>query len=173
MSLKYCCTSVQVAVAAALFGTALAASAAEADKEGLEEIVVTAQKRAENVQDVPIAITALNAAALESRGITNIAQISSFSPNIQIDRASPFAGSSSIISAYVRGIGQNDFAFNMEPGVGLYVDGVYYARTVGAAVDLLDVERIEVLKGPPGTLFGRNTIGGAMSIITRNPGREF
>jgi iron complex outermembrane receptor protein len=173
MSLKYRCTSVQAAVVAALFGTALAASAAEADKEGLEEIVVTAQKRAENVQDVPIAITALNAAALESRGITNIAQVSSFSPNIQIDRASPFAGSSSIISAYVRGIGQNDFAFNMEPGVGLYVDGVYYARTVGAAVDLLDVERIEVLKGPQGTLFGRNTIGGAMSIITRNPGTEF
>jgi iron complex outermembrane receptor protein len=156
-----------------VFGVVPLANAADTDNGGLEEVVVTAQKRAENVQEVPIAITALNAAALESRGVTNIAQISSFSPNIQIDRASPFAGSSSIISAYVRGIGQNDFAFNMEPGVGLYVDGVYYARTVGAAVDLLDVERVEVLKGPQGTLFGRNTIGGAMSVVTRNPGKEF
>jgi iron complex outermembrane receptor protein len=158
-----------------VFGVVPLVSATEADTEtqGLEEVVVTAQKRAENVQQVPIAITALNAAALESRGVTNIAQISSFSPNIQIDRASPFAGSSTIISAYVRGIGQNDFAFNMEPGVGLYVDGVYYARTVGAAVDLLDVERVEILKGPQGTLFGRNTIGGAMSVITRDPGKEF
>src|SRR6185312_1922389 len=142
---------------------------ADNENDGLDEIVVTAQKRAENVQNVPITISAFNAAALESRGVTNIAQLSSFSPNIQIDRASPFAGSSSIISAFVRGIGQNDFAFNMEPGVGLYVDGVYYARTVGAAVDLLDVERVEVLKGPQGTLFGRNTIGGAMSVVTRDP----
>ena len=155
------------------FGVVPLVNAAESANEGLEEIVVTAQKRAENVQAVPIAITALSAAALESRGVTNIAQVSSFSPNIQIDRASPFAGSSSIISAYVRGIGQNDFAFNMEPGVGLYVDGVYYARTVGAAVDLLDVERVEVLKGPQGTLFGRNTIGGAMSVVTRDPATEF
>jgi len=158
-----------------VLGIAPLANAAdnENDSEGLEQIVVTAQKRAENVQSVPIAISAFSAEALESRGVTNIAQVSSFSPNIQIDRASPFAGSSTIISAYVRGIGQNDFAFNMEPGVGLYVDGVYYARTVGAAVDLLDVERVEVLKGPQGTLFGRNTIGGAMSVITRDPGKEF
>src|SRR5690242_6183943 len=104
--------SIQAAWAAfaAVLGVVTTANAADSGNEGLEEIVVTAQKRAENVQDVPIAISAFNAAALESRGITNIAQISSFSPNIQIDRASPFAGSSSVISAYVRGIGQNDFA---------------------------------------------------------------
>ncbi len=162
-----------LAAAFAGSGVVTSARAADNDNEGLQEIVVTAQKRAENVQDVPIAISAFNAAALESRGVTNIAQVSSYSPNIQIDRASPFAGSSSVISAYVRGIGQNDFAFNMEPGVGLYVDGVYYARAVGAAVDLLDVERVEVLKGPQGTLFGRNTIGGALSVITRDPSREF
>ena len=154
-----------------ILGTSTAA-AQDADDLSLEEVVVTAQKRAENNQDVPIAITALSADALAEKGITNIAQISDFTPNIQIDRASSFAGSSTIISAFIRGIGQSDFAFNMEPGVGLYVDGVYYARTVGAAVDLLDVERVEVLKGPQGTLFGRNTIGGAIHIVTRKPGEE-
>jgi len=140
---------------------------------GVGEIVVTAQKRAENVQNVPIAITAMGEAQLQQRGITNITQMSAFTPSVQIDRASPFAGSSTIMSAYIRGIGQNDFGFNMEPGVGLYVDGVYYARTVGAAVDLVDVSRVEILKGPQGTLFGRNTIGGAVSVVTADPTHDF
>ncbi len=161
-----------LAVGALISSNTLSVAHAE-ESLTLEEIVVTAQKRAENAQDVPIAITALSAAALEEKGVTNVADVSNFTPNIQIDRASPFAGSSTIMSAYIRGIGQNDFAFNMEPGVGLYVDGVYYARTVGAALDLLDVERVEVLKGPQGTLFGRNTIGGAISVITRKPNGEF
>jgi len=151
----------------------LAASFAADESAALEEVIVTAQKRAENVQRVPIAITAFSADALAEKGVTNVADISSFTPNVQIDRSSAFAGSSTILSAYVRGIGQSDFAFNMEPGVGLYVDGVYYARTVGAAIDLMDVERVEVLKGPQGTLFGRNTIGGALHVITRRPDREF
>ncbi len=150
----------------------LSAQYAQSAEYNLEEIVVTAQKRSENVQDVPIAISAFSSQSLAQKGITNVAQISDFTPNIQIDRASPFAGSSTIISAFIRGIGQNDFAFNMEPGVGLYVDGVYFARTVGAAVDLLDVQRVEVLKGPQGTLFGRNTIGGAIHVITHRPGEE-
>ena len=145
---------------------------AKAD-EDVGAIIVTAQKRSENVQDVPIAIAAMGEKQLEQRGITNITQVSDFVPSVQIDRASPFAGSPTIMSAYIRGIGQNDFAFNMEPGVGLYVDGVYYARTVGAAVDLVDVERVEVLKGPQGTLFGRNTIGGAISVVTADPTHEF
>lgn len=151
----------------------LTASFAADEATALEEVIVTAQKRAENVQRVPIAITAFSAAALAERGVTNVADVSSFTPNVQIDRSSAFAGSSTILSAYVRGIGQSDFAFNMEPGVGLYVDGVYYARTVGAAIDLLDVERVEVLKGPQGTLFGRNTIGGALHVITRRPSDTF
>ena len=152
----------------------LSASTAHAqDVITLEEVVVTAQKREENVQDVPIAITALSAKSLESKGLSNVTEISDFAPNVQMDNTSPFAGSSQVLSAFIRGIGQNDFAFNLEPGVGLYVDGVYYARTLGAAVDLLDLERVEVLKGPQGTLFGRNTIGGAISVITRDPARQF
>ncbi|MFL6602259.1 MAG: TonB-dependent receptor [Steroidobacteraceae bacterium] len=147
--------------------------AADDEAPTLQEVIVTAQKRSENVQQVPIAITAFSAEALAQKGVTDVADISSFTPNVQIDRSSAFAGSSTILSAYIRGIGQSDFAFNMEPGVGLYVDGVYYARTVGAAIDLMDVARVEVLKGPQGTLFGRNTIGGALHVITRKPGREF
>jgi iron complex outermembrane receptor protein len=135
----------------------------------VEDVVVTAQKREQNIQDVPIAITAMSSASLAARGLTNISQINDFTPNVEIDYTSPFSGSSSVLSPFIRGIGQNDFAFNLEPGVGVYVDGVYIARSFGAVVDLLDLERVEVLRGPQGTLFGRNSIGGALSIITRPP----
>ncbi|WDF74403.1 TonB-dependent receptor [Novosphingobium sp. KACC 22771] len=137
------------------------------------EIVVTAQHRSENIQKVPIAISAFSNETLRQRGLTNIGQISSFTPNVDIKNTSGFAGSSQILVASVRGVGQNDFAFNLEPGVGVYIDGVYFARSLGAVADLLDLERIEVLKGPQGTLFGRNTIGGALNIVTRDPGKDF
>ena len=139
----------------------------------LEEVTVTAQRREENIQNVPIAVSALTAQALETKGVTDVAQISNFIPNVHLDNSAPFSGSTSVLSAYIRGIGQDDFAFNLDPGVGIYVDGVYYARTVGSNVDMLDVERIEVLKGPQGTLFGRNTIGGAVNIVTQQPSNEF
>jgi hypothetical protein len=87
-----------------------------------------------------------------------------------LDGGTPFSGSSAVLAAYIRGIGANDFAFNIDPGVGIYLDGVYLARSVGANQDLPDVDRVEVLKGPQGTLFGRNTIGGAISIVTHDPG---
>jgi iron complex outermembrane receptor protein len=141
--------------------------------EGLQEIVVTAQKRAQSIQDVPISITAFTASALQTKGITDLQGLSALAPNVNLDAGSPFSGSSSVLSASIRGIGQDDFAFNLDPGVGVYVDGVYFARTVGANQNLLDVDRIEILKGPQGTLFGRNTIGGAISIVTHTPGDEF
>jgi iron complex outermembrane receptor protein len=140
---------------------------------GIEEIVVTAQKRAENVQDVPIAISAFTASALQERAVGNVSALSNIAPNVTLDASTPFSGSSSVLGAYIRGIGSADFAFNIDPGVGTYLDGVYLARSIGANQDLLDVERIEVLKGPQGTLFGRNTIGGAIAIATRDPAREF
>src|SRR6267154_175561 len=139
----------------------------------LEEVVVTAQKRSESIQQVPIAITAFSESTLRAKGITDIHGLSALTPNVNLDQGSPFSGSNSVLSASIRGIGQDDFAFNLDPGVGVYVDGVYFARTVGANQSLLDVERIEILKGPQGTLFGRNTIGGAISIVTRTPGNEF
>ena len=140
---------------------------------GIADIVVTAQKRAENVQDVPIAISAFTSDTLKERAIGNVSQLSAIAPNVNLDAGTPFSGSTAVLSAYIRGIGSDDFAFNIDPGVGIYLDGVYLARTVGANQDLLDVARIEILKGPQGTLFGRNTIGGAISIVTSDPGDRF
>ena len=100
----------------------------------LQEVVVTAQKRAQNLQKVPIAITAFTAQALENMGTTDIHSISNLVPNVNLDAGAPFSGSTSVLSASIRGIGQDDFAFNLDPGVGVYVDGVYLARTVGAVL---------------------------------------
>lgn len=152
---------------------ASAEASSQASDGGIEEIVVTAQKRSENAQRVPIAISAFTANALKERSIGNVSQIANIAPNTTLDAGTPYGGSSALLAAYIRGVGSNDFAFNIDPGVGVYVDGVYLARTIGANQDLLDVSRIEILKGPQGTLFGRNTIGGAVSIVTRDPGDEF
>lgn len=158
---------------AAMAQVAAPAEADGADRGGIQEIVVTAQKRSENVQDVPIAITAFGGEALQERAVADVAALSALAPNVNLDGGTPFSGSSAVLSATIRGIGSDDFAFNIDPGVGIYLDGVFLARTVGANQDLPDVDRIEVLKGPQGTLFGRNTIGGAISIVTHNPGNEF
>ena len=138
----------------------------------VEEVTVTAQKRRQNIQTVPIAIAAFSARNLSERAVNNVTQLGNVTPNVTLDAGTPFSGSTAVLSAYIRGIGSDDFAFNIDPGVGVYVDGVYLARSVGANQDLLDVDRVEVLKGPQGTLFGRNTIGGAISIVTKNPGNR-
>ena len=151
-------------------GAALAAGVATA--EGIEEVVVTAQKRTENVQDVPIAISAFTAETVQAKGLNDLTRLSALTPNVNLDGGAPFSGDSSVLSASIRGIGQDDFAFNLDPGVGVYLDGVFLARTIGANQNLLDVDRIEILKGPQGTLFGRNTIGGAINIVTHTPGTE-
>jgi iron complex outermembrane recepter protein len=160
----------KMSIVGAVVGSLIASSVMAQE---LEEVTVTATRRSENVQDVPIAITAVTAAQLESKGINDVAKLSSISPNVTLDAGTPFSGSDTVLAAYIRGIGQNDFAFNQDPGVGVYIDGVYLARSVGSNTSMLDVERVEILKGPQGTLFGRNTIGGAISIITREPGKEF
>jgi iron complex outermembrane receptor protein len=151
-------------------GTALAQGTPTAQQGGIPTINVTAEKRSENVQNVPIAITAFTSQSLQDKAIGDLHGLSNLTPNVNLDSGAPFSGDSSVLSASIRGIGQDDFAFNIDPGVGVYVDGVYLGRTIGANVNLLDVARVEVLKGPQGTLFGRNTIGGAISIVTRNPG---
>ncbi len=151
----------------------VAVFAATATSDTLEEVVVTATRRSQNLQDVPIAVTAFTAEAMQSRGIADIRSLSMLTPNVNLDAGAPFSGDTSVLSASIRGIGQDDFAFNLDPGVGVYVDGVYLARTIGANQNLLDVERLEVLKGPQGTLFGRNTIGGAINVVTHTPGKEF
>jgi iron complex outermembrane receptor protein len=135
----------------------------------IEEVVVTARRREEGLQDAPIAISAYTGDSLDYRGITTLDEISRFAPSLTLENNPSFGGASNSAAIYLRGVGQKEFLPTTEPGVGLYVDGVYIARSVGAILDLVDIERLEVLRGPQGTLFGRNTIGGAISITTVKP----
>jgi iron complex outermembrane receptor protein len=143
------------------------------DGGALEEIVVTARKREETLQDTPVSITAFSGDMLEARHIERIDGIAAATPNLVIDQSANFSGSSSAASVFIRGIGQVDFTLTTEPGVGIYLDGVYVATSIGSILDLVDVERVEVLRGPQGTLFGRNTIGGAISVTSKLPDDEF
>ena len=136
----------------------------------LEEIVVTARKRTEDLQSTPISISAFRGEDLEARGIDRMDDLAHYTPNMTFQNSPGHSGSNSAAAVYIRGIGQQDFVPTVDPGVGLYLDGVYVARSLGAVIDVLDIERIEVLRGPQGTLFGRNTTGGAINIITRPPG---
>lgn len=169
-----------VVLAAAIAWSGLTATEARAqrpaaaeDDFGLEEIVVTARKREENLQRTPISITAFTGQSLDERQITDVSQIGDATPNLIFDAGAPISGTSSAASVYIRGIGQIDFTLTTEPGVGVYVDGVYLSQSVGGVIHLLDVERIEVLRGPQGTLFGRNTIGGAINITSKLPDENF
>lgn len=139
--------------------------------EVLTEVVVTARRREESLQDTPISVTALRSADLEARGIDNLEDLNGAAPNVGW-QASP-AGGTSTANFFIRGVGQFDFISTADQSVGLYLDGVYLPRSIGAALDVVDVERIEILRGPQGTLFGRNTIGGAVQVVTRAPGNEF
>ena len=159
---------------------ALPGDCAEARQDGdlpalvvLEEIVVTARRREENLQDVPLAVTALQGEELERRDIGDISALSDMAPNVTLKPTASLSGASNASAFFIRGIGQTDFAVTTDPGVGTYLDGVYIARSVGGVLDTLDVESVEVLRGPQGTLFGRNTIGGAVNIRSRRPGSEF
>src|SRR5581483_9266647 len=143
-----------------------------AEVGGLQEIVVTAERRSENIQSVPIAVSAFTADQLQSRNLTDVHTLGAITPGVNLDAGAPFSGDRSVLSASIRGVGQDDFAFNLNPAVGVYLDGVYLARTIGANQNLLDVDRVEILKGPQGTLFGANTEGGAISIVTHTPGNE-
>lgn len=137
---------------------------ASSEKAALEVIQVTARRTAENLQSVPVAVTSIGAEDLKTKGIENLTAIQQQSPNttLQVSR-----GTNSTLTAYIRGIGQQDPLWGFEPGVGIYIDDVYLARPQGAALDVYDVERIEVLRGPQGTLYGRNTIGGAVKYVTK------
>jgi iron complex outermembrane recepter protein len=150
-----------------------AQTSASADTGGLEEVIVTATKRSQSVQNVPISVTAFTTTELQEKNLNDIHSLTALTPGVNLDAGSPFSGDSSVLSASIRGIGQDDFAFNLNPGVGVYVDGVFLARTIGANINLLDVDRVEILKGAQGTLFGANTIGGAISIVTHTPGNDF
>jgi iron complex outermembrane receptor protein len=164
-----CATGVLVLLASAAAG---AADTVPADPGSLEEVIVTARKTEENIQDTPVAVTALTAAALEERAITNISEIASSTPSLRFDPVAAISGSSNSVTVFMRGVGQTDFNLTIDPGVGIYVDGVYISRSVGALLDTADIDRIEVLRGPQGTLFGKNTIGGAIAITSLRPATE-
>jgi len=150
----------------------LPASVAESEG-GLSDIVVTAQRRSTNLQQTPISITALTSEALRERSVNDVSGITDATPNVQLVTSSQASGGSNFAQLFIRGVGQTDFYITKDPAVGMYVDGVYLARAPGALLQLLDVERVEVLRGPQGTLFGKNTAGGALSIITKRPEGEF
>src|SRR5690349_11869118 len=166
-----------IAGAIALIGSAANAQDAggandAAQPSELQEITVTAQFRAQPLQDTPIAITALSGDALAARGQTSLTDLQA--PNLSIEPAPGIFGPAAQI--YMRGVGQFDTNFTFEPGVGVYIDDVYYSTLFGNAFELLDLDRVEVLRGPQGTLAGKNSIGGAIKLYSKRPdgsGRGF
>jgi len=146
-----------------------AAQEAPADEQSVTDadIIVTAQFRAQRLQDTPIAITALSGESLESKGLNSVADIAGSAPNVNIAQGSGAYGSG--VAIYIRGIGQYDTNFALEPGVGMYVDDAYHGVMVGSIFDLLDLDRVEILRGPQGTLAGKNSIGGAVKLYSRKP----
>jgi iron complex outermembrane receptor protein len=153
---------------AGLLATQVALAAEETG--GIEEVIVTAQFREQKLQDTPIAITAVDAAMLEARSQTNLAQVADSAPNVTLKPQGASFGPS--ITASIRGVGQNDFSPAFEPGVGIYIDDVYFPSLTGAVFDLLDLDRVEILRGPQGTLSGRNSEGGSIKMFSKKPTGE-
>jgi len=171
--LRWCVPSALALLGGAAAQFVVAQNAQPATEPGgpqLQEVVVTAQYRAEKLQDTPIAITAITSQDIEAQGAQTLQDILSNAPSVVFRQQSPAFGNS--VAAYIRGFGQADFDPAFSPGVGLYVDDVYYPSLTGANFDLMDVDRVEVLRGPQGTLEGRNAEGGAIRFVTRKPGPD-
>ena len=149
--------------------TGSAAEEEEASGGVLEEIVVTARKREETAQSVPIPISALSEAQLEARNITDIQDVERITPNLDFEYSSVNNNNTQV---FLRGIGQVNWSTTQDPKIGIYIDGVYLSRPQGGLVDIMDLERVEVLRGPQGTLFGRNTTAGLIQLITKGPTQE-
>ena len=159
------------ALAAAFGATTARAQAAPAPAasgaDTVSEVTVTAEFRATNVQATPLSITAVNAETLEARSQTSIQDVANQAPNVTLKPLGAAFGPA--LGASIRGIGQYDFSFALEPGVGMYVDDVYYSTLTGSIFDLLDLDRVEILRGPQGTLAGKNSIGGAIKLYSKKP----
>ncbi len=159
------------AISLAIFSGSFAHTALAQEDEGkliFEEIIVTAKKREQSIYEAPVAISAFTGADIEKKGILDLVDIGKFVPNLNVTTFS--AGHTASANPFIRGIGLQDHLITTDPGVGVYVDGVYLGRQVGQNWSLSNIERLEVLRGPQGTLFGRNSIGGAINIITKLPG---
>ena len=162
--------SVLALLMAAGGGCASSAIAQVTRASALEEVVVTAQRREESMQDTPISITAFTEDKLADFGVHNVADIAELAPNLAVNKT---PGSNTSLGMYIRGVGTSEAAPTIDPKVGLYIDGIYVSKAVGAVLDVIDMERVEVLRGPQGTLFGRNTSGGAINVSTKKPTGEF
>ncbi|WP_374389624.1 TonB-dependent receptor [Sandaracinobacter sp.] len=165
----------QLSILALATGLAFPLHAQEAPAAGESQasdgdIIVSARRRSESLMEVPVSVTAVSGSTLEAQGAPDITALQQQAPNMTTAVA---RGSNSTLIAFIRGVGQQDPLWGFEPGVGLYVDDVYMARPQGAVLDIFDVERIEVLRGPQGTLYGRNTIGGAIKYVTKRLGDDF
>ncbi|MGW8369936.1 MAG: TonB-dependent receptor, partial [Gammaproteobacteria bacterium] len=150
------------AIATILSGTALGQEGGQ-----IETVIVTAEFREADVQATPIAITAVNAEMMDARSQTNIFQVAAQAPNVTMKPSGASVGPA--LTAFIRGVGQTDFNFALEPGVGVYIDDVYYPTMTCSLIDLLDLDRVEILRGPQGTLAGKNSIGGAIKMYTKQP----
>jgi iron complex outermembrane recepter protein len=155
----------------ALFGSLTTTAPLWAQESAaLQEVVVTAQKRAENLQQTPVSMAAINSDEVLRLGITNVASLTNAVPDLHI---MPFGSASTTLEVFIRGVGQVDSQVTEDSPVGIYLNGVYIARPVGLGTDIADIDRIEVLRGPQGTLYGRNTTGGAINILTTKPQDTF
>jgi iron complex outermembrane recepter protein len=135
----------------------------------LEEVIVTAERRETSLQDTPISVLAFGAPQLEKLGVDDLSDLQSSVPNLSIRQ---FPNSQASLRAYIRGIGNNDVQMTLDPSVAVYIDGFYVARSIGLSNEVADLQRIEVLRGPQGSLYGRNSIGGAINMVTAKPTGE-
>ena len=162
-------TTARTLLAAGVLAATGGQAIAQSDNLALEEVIVTAQKREQSVQDIPIAISAFDAATIERQRITRVTDISLYAPNVEIVN-SPTNTTAATIA--IRGASQINPAITWENSVGIYVDGVFMGKNLGSVFDVVELERVEVLRGPQGTLYGKNTVGGAINLITRKPSGE-
>src|SRR6185369_4712047 len=165
------CISLSVGSALMFFGPALAqaqdanaGSTDSASDDRIAEIVVTAQFLNQNARDVPIAISAITAEMLQERGQTSLTDIGQSAPGLAIRPSGQYGNATAVT---IRGVGNFNALYGYEPGVGIYIDDVYYPTLYGSQLDLLDLDRVEVLRGPQGTLAGKNSIGGALKLYTK------
>ena len=168
--MKYKEARVLPLVSAILAATHLSAQPADNRSAEIEEVIVTAQKVEESLQDTPVSVAAFSQDDLEQIGVSEARDVAKFTPNLTMRKQTASQDNYAIA---IRGVSSGETALAIDPTVGIYHDGVYIARSTGAAFDIVDLQRIEVLRGPQGTLFGRNTIGGAVNIITQKPKGEF
>lgn len=159
-----CCALASVAGSTVLSPTVFAQQGV------LEEVIVTARKREESLQETPVAVTALSAETLRDAGVRNLADLNQIAPNIEVSSAN---GTAPLANIYIRGIGQRNTGPNIDSGVGIYIDEVYVGRPDGALLDIYDMQSVQVLRGPQGTLFGKNTTGGALVFTSNRPAEEF